>query len=839
MGLKKIIPQMFDIRPVDESGDLHWEKINNVGKNPLNKYNKAKKEPVFSDEIIPEETFVVKKIDYAPQTSKVYQFGEIFESGDIPVFQEGESVLSDTESENEREVIIQSDIPIERENENEQKEIIFSDAESGEEMEFSEKNNELQKEYDPEIIHEKWEGNAEARFRLMDFFIPSRFAFGFKLRKAAFSFAGIAFFVLVMFASFSFVSRNLGMGNKIQGLGKDGYANLALAMENIKNQDFKSSSQDFEKSYSIFSEASGDLNANGGFLLDLSKYIPFVSKVSSGKNAIEAGKHISLAGSALNSVIENVYSTKSSLAQKNNGNVSLLDVYQTGEKDMKTASDELKETQKYLDMINIEDLPQDKQAQFLKIKNSLPEINGAIGGFLNNSDIFMDLFGGNGPRKYLFLFQNNNEMRATGGFIGSYGLLDISQGHIRNFFIDGIFNPDGQLIEKVVPPNPIQKISAAWSLHDSNWFPDFPTSAKKAISFYEKTGGPTADGILTLTPTVIQKLLEVTGPIEMKDYAVTLDANNFIAATQNEVEIDYDKKSNNPKKILSDLAPILLDKIVNGGNMEMMTKAANVFLQGLNEKQILLYSENKNLQKIISDQGWSGEIMETPKDYLSVINSNLNGFKTDGVIDEKIEHKAEIQEDGTIVDTVTITRHHNGGNTGFSWWDKVNANYMRVYVPQGSKLLEAEGQINELVNPPLDYDALGFKRDGDVQKEEENMTIDEKTGTRISEESGKTVFGNWTYVSPQETTVIKYKYLLPFKVVPDSQEKLADAYSLLAQKQSGSIGSALESEIDYPRSYKSIWNYPADQTDENGAIKTSTDLKNDKFIGVAFGLFNQ
>ncbi|HBR71803.1 MAG TPA: hypothetical protein DEA27_03310, partial [Candidatus Moranbacteria bacterium] len=32
-------------------------------------------------------------------------------------------------------------------------------------------------------------------------------------------------------------------------------------------------------------------------------------------------------------------------------------------------------------------------------------------------------------------------MRATGGFIGTYGLLDISNGHVRDFFIDGIFNP--------------------------------------------------------------------------------------------------------------------------------------------------------------------------------------------------------------------------------------------------------------------------------------------------------------------------------------------------------------------------------------------------------------
>jgi len=141
----------------------------------------------------------------------------------------------------------------------------------------------------------------------------------------------------------------------------------------------------------------------------------------------------------------------------------------------------------------------------------------------------------------------------------------------------------------------------------------------------------------------------------MAEYEVTLDADNFIEKTQYEVEVDYDKKENKPKKILSDLAPLVLDKLFSSRDLPTLQKTLSAFSEGLAEKHILMYSTNKDLQKIISSQRWSGEILNTSRDYLSVINTNINGYKTDGVIDEKIEHTTSIENDGSVIDTVIIT----------------------------------------------------------------------------------------------------------------------------------------------------------------------------------------
>jgi len=662
------------------------------------------------------------------------------------------------------------------------------------------------------------------------------FDFQFQWQKFVPAFAILALIFSLGLGSVSFASKGLGAQEKVLSSSQDGYVNLTNAVGLMGAQNFEQSAEQFSQAFENFSQASSELEALGGSLLDGARFVPFASKVSSGRNAVEAGKHFSAAGKELNQIVSLLAQLKNSQGGALQADISLLEIFKTSEHGIASAKKELDEAQKNVDLIAIDDLPTDKQQKFLLLKEKLPQLRLMMESFLSNSHIFVDLLGGNGPRKYLFLFQNNSEMRPTGGFIGSYGLLDIANGHIKKFFIDGIFNPDGQLKDKIVPPAPIQKISAAWSLHDSNWFADFPTSAQKAIGFYEKTGGPTADGVITLTPTVMEKLLRITGPIEMPDYGVTLNADNFIQLTQYKVEVDFDKQENKPKKILSDLAPLLLEKLLSSKDLPTIVGTAQVLLTGLNEKHILLYSQNQELEKLISAQGWAGQVLSTEKDYLSVINTNINGFKTDAVVGEEIAHSAEIQADGSIMDTVKITRQHSGGNSQYEWLNKVNADYMRVYVPKGSQLLEVSGQTREADKSPLDYDALGFKRDSQVEAQEKSIQIDPASGTRIYEESEKTVFANWVYVSPQETVTVVYKYRLPFRLfqVKINNSQKVDSYSLVAQKQSGSLGSQFSSKITYPQEYVVKWSSPPAMKNENQELKNEVKLTTDYFEGVVF-----
>lgn len=650
--------------------------------------------------------------------------------------------------------------------------------------------------------------------------------------KSNLVFVGLAAAVLIFISLNIFVGRGLRLKDAALNKGMSAIASLAQAKDLATQLDFAGSEAKFSQAAQQFQELSQEFSQFSGVAIAAARYLPFVSKLSSGDNLAKAGENFSRVGELSSQIFQILVDVKNS--GKNRENVSYLSIFNEINSRSGEILDNLKSARENLDAINVADLPDDQRTKLIEYKKMLPDAIGFVSAFADNSHILADILGNNGPRKYLFLFQNSQEMRPTGGFIGSYGVLDIFNGRVKNFFIDGIFNPDGQLAEKIIPPAPIQKISAAWSLHDSNWFPDFPVSAEKAISFYEKTGGPTVDGVITFTPDILGKFLEITGPIEMPQYGTTVDSDNFISQIQEEVEINYDREENQPKKILSDLAPIVLDKIFNSGNLSDLSRSMTIIAQSLEEKQILIYARNYDTQKKISDLDWSGEILKTQKDYLSVINANINGYKTDGVIDESIDFESEIQPDGSIIDAVSITRKHNGGDTAYNWWNKVNPDYMRVYVPEGSTLLSAEGQTREFNTPPLDYQALNFHSDPQVRLEEENTEIDKGSGTYISKDAGKTVFGNWVYVSPQESVTITYKYRLPFKADLSGGLGKPATYSLLAQKQSGSAGSKLSARIKLPDGAKTIWNYPESVQKDKNVLSLETVLATDKYFGLAF-----
>jgi len=650
----------------------------------------------------------------------------------------------------------------------------------------------------------------------------------------AFSFAVILLLFSCSIPAFSYVERVLDMKTNLVATADMALGQFAQAKDNLSSSQFDKAAVDFSNSYQILSDANHDIQNIGGNFSEVLRFVPGISKLASANYVLSAGEHFSLAGKSLAESAKSLNSIGNPLDSANQANQpSLTDLFLNLRDGIQKSSGELSAAQDDLNKVNMDDLPPETRDQFVQLKSKLPLVNASLKNFLDYSQIFLDVLGYNGPRKYLFLFENNQEMRPTGGFIGSYGILDIGNGRVKKLFVDDIYNPDGQLKARVIPPTPIQKMSAVWTMHDANWFPDFPTSAEKVAWFYEKTGGPTVDGVIAITPDLLQDLLKVTGPIDMPEYGKTIDADNFMEETQQEVEVDYDKELNQPKKFVADLTPKILDKVMSERGIGSVLQTLKAFNNALSEKHLLLYSRNYNIQKLISDQKWSGEILNTDKDYLSVINTNINGYKTDGVIDETIDHKSEIQNDGSIVDTVSITRKHNGGNEKYDWWNKVNGDWMRVYVPKDAKFLSVEGQTREIVPPALDYQSLGFKKDPQVQAEEDSTRVDDQSGTKIYDENNKTVFANWVYVSPGESATITYKYILPFKMRFDALQHPADSFSVLYQKQSGSVGSKLNSQIDLPNSMQTIWHWPDNLNQDGNALKMESILDTDKFVGLA------
>ncbi len=625
-----------------------------------------------------------------------------------------------------------------------------------------------------------------------------------------------------------YVQRLVEAKNKIEASGQKAFEEVKSAQSAIMAIKPEEANRNFQSAYSEFVSASNSLDEVGGGLLSIIKVLPGGSRIKTGENIIESGKHLTVAGQIMSEAFDlflgdqgalkkkfittNSFSDlkevthQESLSARNEKANSLTEALAMFQTKLDKAKEEMLFASSSLDRVKVEDLPADKKQIFTELKDKLPKAVQSMNLFSEYSHTVLKVLGGERPKQYLFLFENNDEIRATGGFIGTYGLMKIDQGNISQMLIDGIYNPDGQLKERIIPPKPIQKMSATWSMHDANWWPDFPKSAEKISWFYEKTGGPPVDGVIAFTPQILEDFLRIIGPINHEKYNTVVTAENFVEITQSKVEKEYDKELNRPKQFLADLAPLILEKVFSA-SPEKWIQIMEVFAKNLEERNIMIYFFDSEQQKLIADLGWSGEMLSTPKDYLSVVNTNISGMKTDKMIDQKIDHAVEIKEDGSIVDTVTVTRHHRGGKEKYEWYNAVNSNYSRIYVPKGSELLQAEGYTREVNSSPLDYEKLGFVPDKDVLNEEKSTKVDPATGTLIYEDSGKTVFANWTYVSPGETLTLKYVYLLPFKISFDDLKKPADTYSLLIQKQSGGDNSEIKSTVNGLENFDEVFSY--------------------------------
>jgi len=782
-GNKKhnILNALFDVKPVNQRGDLDMDKISQIKEILDLRKGEHKSKPIETEQGRTVNLAIKAKLE-----------PELFDPlpDNTEILPTKEEILAELEEFNNFDNLL-------------------------EEVELVEKKQlgtGLEEFYFPEVV--------PTQGRDPDFTSGLNLSLKRKKPKSLFGFIGAGLLIALIIPTAAWLGQGLIVKEQVMSNSLSAYQNLIAAQQSLEESDWTTAQSDFSSAHSDFYQAHQEINKLGRLTLGILEGIPGSDLVSSGSHLVKVGENLAKAGQGLAGAI-NIFSYDNLFYLISSADNSLTDLMVSSQQELVQALAGIKIANQELAQVKVKVLPQDIQSGVVSLKEKLPLVEKMLVKAEEYSQALLKFLGHDNPRTYLLIFQNNSEARATGGFVGTYGLLTLDKGVISNLFVDGIFNADGQLHEKIIPPRPIQKVSTAWSMHDANWFADFPTSAQKIQWFYEKTGGPTTDGIISITPVLIERLLELTGPIAMPQYEIILDSNNFVEVIQYKVEIDYDKELNRPKKILADFTPLFIEKLGQLSSEEKK-EAINIIFDCLEEKHIIFYFNNSSLENLMVNQGWSGQLLSTDKDYLSIVSSNINGFKTDRMVKETIEHQAEVQPDGSIIDTLTITREHQGGQEIYDWWNRVNSNYLRVYLPKGSQLISAQGQSLEIYQPPINYQEQNFKKDSLVSQIESGLIIDSKTGTQIFEENGKTVFGNWVYVSPGETVKLVYKYKLPFKI---DLTKSTNSYSLIAQKQAGSLGSIFNHQLKFPSDWQVSWQHN---------MNYQGDLKTDKILGATF-----
>jgi hypothetical protein len=679
---------------------------------------------------------------------------------------------------------------------------------------------------------------------------PIKPFFGFEFKHALvnmFLFLILSAVLVLPIRGFAYYKEVKEQASSVIAFATSGAQYLKTAKDAGLQADFDKLSTSFSEAQKSFALAQNKVDEINNTTQTLARLIPGISGTfQAGESVLSLGEILSKIGQSFSSSMEMF---KNGVDISQSPMLSLATI----KRDMTLILAQLKEAEKIADEINLANIPEEYVQDMSNVKNYLPVIVPQIEKMIDFLGTMQVILGAEEGKRYLVVFQNNNEIRATGGFIGSYVLVDINEGRVTNLEIPagGSYDLEGGEQKNVTAPEPLWLINSQWHFWDANWFFDFPTSAEKLVEFYNNSGGPTVDGVIAINATLMQDLVGKIGPITVPGYEEALTGENFIQILQTE---NYENKlEKNPKQLLSDAGPIIIDKIIN--NQASWVGLLPVLESGLKQKDLQIFFKSYDLQKKIMNLGWSGRVLDADKDYLAVVHTNLGGGKTDQVIENEIWHHAEVLDSGEIEDTLIITRSHQGVK-GDIFTGTANNDYLRVYVPLGSELVVAKG-FSEMPAEAFEAPEATAQKDSYITNMEINTKYDESSQTAIFNESNKTVFANWLHLEPGETKSVYLKYKLPFTITqliqnqkdysfmdqvgvvfkPDlstSAEINSRFYSMIIQKQSGLNKTKLISSVKIPDLYQMIWAYPEDGEMNNNIYKTTRDLNKDLVNTVMF-----
>ncbi|MBI4437512.1 DUF4012 domain-containing protein [Candidatus Uhrbacteria bacterium] len=639
-------------------------------------------------------------------------------------------------------------------------------------------------------------------------------------QKAVASFVAFSFVFVLPLHAMNVVQDLRATKTELEQTGTEAATLLSDAARLAMARDGENAQAQFILSSDRFAaarETLADLGAGTRLLLAV---LPFTqSSYKTGEALVRSGEELAIAGARLS---EGYTAIEQEISPTPISRLNLLHAYAG------SVLPHLEAAQEALAQVDPQAVPEDRAADVLTLTESVPKLIATIEAFESFYAMAGDLLGASGSKRYLIVFQNNTELRPTGGFIGSFAEIKVRDGVIEHMDVPGggSYDLQGTLQENLMAPEPLQLLKARWEFQDGNWFPDFPTSARQLIQFYRDAGGPSVDGVLAVNATFVADLIGLLGPIDMPDYGRTITQENFIFEAQRVVELEYDRALNRPKAFIGDLAPLLMDRAAQKTSEDFLS-SLDFVSEGLAQKDLQLYLTDEASQREGLARGWGGEIKQTDGDYLMVVDTNLGGGKTDGVIQETIDLTVRVQEDGTIVNTATISRTHLG-IPGLLFTGVNNVDYLRVYVPKGSQLLDSEGfsppDASLFERPPEDWDV-----DDDLAYAVLTQTVDPESGTVITQEHGKTVFGNWVQTRPGSTSTVTFSYQLPFTVDRLSAQRIGASfkslmglpqmydYTLQVQKQSGVIDRTTRVNMETPQGTNVLW------TSDDAPMNNDTD----------------
>jgi len=414
-----------------------------------------------------------------------------------------------------------------------------------------------------------------------------------------------------------------------------------------------------------------------------------------------------------------------------------------------------------------------------------------------------------GPQTYLVLLQNEDELRATGGFITSVGVITVENAEVSSYSLVDSYDIDDPEKSAHTPPWQLYAYmrTGFWYIRDANWSPDFPTTAEWAERLYVYHKSHAVDGVIAIDQEAIRILLEALGPVDIESSGQSITADNIIqymrdAKSGIENESTSGSYVKHRKDFLQPLARALLEKLEDP--TLSIAELAKTVSRALDERHILMQLDDPDATSVLSSRSWDGAIKPDLGDFLMVVDSNLGFNKANAVVEQTIQYEVDLTDLENPIGTLSIT--HTNSALGDSdcnhrayyhisdytelihrcYWD-----YLRVYTLEDVELIGAT---------PHRVSGKWMLREKTIPAQVDDLTNNYIMPERIP---GIRAFGTLLVVPNGKTVETCFEFGLPSSIIsPGDEGKLI--YRLTVQKQPGTDALPVEITVNLPNGVQDV-----------------------------------
>jgi hypothetical protein len=321
----------------------------------------------------------------------------------------------------------------------------------------------------------------------------------------------------------------------------------------------------------------------------------------------------------------------------------------------------------------------------------------------------IDFVGGHGPKRYLVFSQNPDEPRPTGGFIGSYGVITAAAGRVhleRYASIESWYQTHAWTdIPASLAPTAfrISLPPVHQTIANVNATADWPTAARLAASMWQHGREQPVDGVLSVTPEFLARVIAVLGPVTIPGYPDRITASNVIDRLDYYTHVEVVAPGANRKQFLVALAHVVVAKLLDAPASKWDPLGRQV-AAAFNAREAMGWSNDPIMNNALIDRRWDGTLPASPGDFFydaefAYATKNGRGLH------RTFEHDVTLEPDGsgTVITTLTIA-----DTEPLSPFNIDSFSYLTFYSPSGATLSQSSRRPDAQEPPLAGHPAMGW-----------------------------------------------------------------------------------------------------------------------------------